>query len=207
MSNFLKNKLFLRGVTITPTPFSKGGADCAPDSNLSLNLASDEKGATMVEFALSLILFLAILAVIIDGGVGIWRYSILTETVNLVTVDRSIHLTQPWGLARELGATAACNSGCQESDIIACAEEIAETRISSFTSLDPTQFTFSVDALSFDSVGVGRLTLNATWNTPTFLAVLIGFNEFAISTSGTTAIEISQDIADGRCGGTMFTTN
>ena len=71
---------------------------------------SSQQGATMVEFALTIGIFLILLAFAVEGGIALWRYSLLTDGLNLITVDRAIHLEQKRGLGENAGACNDCSA-------------------------------------------------------------------------------------------------
>jgi len=142
----------------------------------------------MVEFALSFGLFLVLISLVLEGGIAIWRWSLLTDGLNLITVDRAIHLEQRLGM----GFNSSCG-GC-ETTIQDCANSIAENYFEG-TGLP----TLTVSREPFPG---SMITIDAEWINPCFFCSLVGLGGFTIRASSTIPVEQSQSIAHYRCPGT-----
>ncbi len=148
---------------------------------------NSESGATMVEFALSGALFLILISLALEGGIALWKYSLLTDGLNLITTDRAIHLDQRLGLGQNA-------PGCNEcGDIQACAMSISELY---FDRDDVQNLTLTVSQGPFPE---RLLTIDAEWNHPCFFCVLVGMDEFEIRVSSTVPVEQNQSMAWQRC--------
>jgi len=161
-----------------------------------------ERGATMVEFALVTILLFMMIGIMVDGGVAIWRYSILTDRWNEVVVDRSIHLDQEWGFAADYGV--AC--GCGGPAIADCSADLVYARINELTSISRGDISTDLIRLSFPDHNLGSLEMSVTWDAGCWFCPLIGLDTLTISTSGTSPIQGNKESAEARCPGQYFSS-
>ncbi len=164
----------------------------------------EECGATIVEFALAILAFMMLLGLIVDGGIAIWRYSALTETINLVTVDRSIHLTQPWGLAgpNEFNVTDCISpGGCSTGTLENCAKELVLARLQSFTKVNDANMIVRINDFPTNIRDrlVIPLSITATWDADCYFCGLIGMSSFQISATGETIVEAAPSTVEARC--------
>jgi len=156
------------------------------------------------QFALAIMAFMLLLGIIVDGGVAIWRHSSLTETINLVTVDRSIHLTQPWGLAGpnqfNVGSCTVPSS-CGGGGLAECARDLVVARLGSFTTADPDDFTITVNNFpgNIHQTQLVPLSITAVWSADCYFCGLIGMDTFDITATGETTIEVPASTIAARC--------
>lgn len=102
-------------------------------------LREAEAGATMVEFTLSIFVLFGLFALIFDGGLGVWKYTVLTDSLARVTSDRAIHVEANAGLATQLGVGGCGSCGGVE----ACVSNLAEALIAQRYPADGVNFRVS----------------------------------------------------------------
>lgn len=156
-------------------------------------------GATMLEFCLTFLFLLMVIGLIVEGGLAIWRHSMLTETLALTAVDRSIHLERNRGLAKDFSSTV-CEAGT--CDLTACAKDLIFLRISSLTGIDVNSLQVTIDEPNnlLQDYKL-ELTMTANWDTPCYLCGLFGKSSLPMSAIAYAPLEASKTEGLLRCPG------